>query len=413
MTFRQFAFNNVFRNKRLYAAYFLSSLFTVMVFFTFAIFAFHPTLTGGDMRTDVLQGLAVAGGIIYVFSFFFVLYSMSAFLQSRKKEFGVLLMYGMSNRQIRWMVFLENMVIGFFATVLGILLGLVFSKGILLIAENILVINEELNFYFPLMAIVVTFVSFIVLFFFISVFVTFILRTNKLIKLIKGDKIGKSEPKFSIILVILAVLLLGSGYAIALMVKGVYVVAALLPVAALVTLGTYLLFTQLSVFVIRKLKSRENLFWKQTNMLLFSDLAYRMKDNARTFFMVAIISTVAFSAIGTLVGLNSFLAEGLRTANPFSYEYYVGENEQNIEAVEQTLAEYDLTTEKAEVELTYFDSEGQWTLITTADKYNTFAHLIGEKEIELAADQVTVVEQSDANMMAPPKDLENTSITLA
>src|SRR5690625_2844165 len=105
MTFRQFAFNNVFRNKRLYAAYFLSSLFTVMVFFTFAIFAFHPTLTGGDMRTDVLQGLAVAGGIIYVFSFFFVLYSMSAFLQSRKKEFGVLLMHGMSNRQIRWMVF--------------------------------------------------------------------------------------------------------------------------------------------------------------------------------------------------------------------------------------------------------------------------------------------------------------------
>src|SRR5690625_3966899 len=189
MTFRQFAFNNVFRNKRLYAAYFLSSLFTVMVFFTFAIFAFHPTLTGGDMRTDVLQGLAVAGGIIYVFSpataggiiyvfsFFFVLYSMSAFLQSRKKEFGVLLMHGMSNRQIRWMVFLENMVIGFFATVLGILLGLVFSKGILLIAENILVINEELNFYFPLMAIVVTFVSFIVLFFFISVFVTFIFST--------------------------------------------------------------------------------------------------------------------------------------------------------------------------------------------------------------------------------------------
>ena len=44
MTFRRFAFNNVVRNKRLYAAYFLSSMFTVMVFFTFAIFAFHPVL---------------------------------------------------------------------------------------------------------------------------------------------------------------------------------------------------------------------------------------------------------------------------------------------------------------------------------------------------------------------------------
>src|SRR5690625_4735501 len=406
MTFRQFAFNNVFRNKRLYAAYFLSSLFTVMVFFTFAIFAFHPTLTGGDMRTDVLQGLAVAGGIIYVFSFFFVLYSMSAFLQSRKKEFGVLLMHGMSTRQIRWMVFLENMVIGFFATVLGILLGLVFSKGILLIAENILVINEELNFYFPSMAIVVTFVSFIVLFFFISVFVTFILRTNKLIKLIKGDKIGKSEPKFSIILVILAVLLLGSGYAIALMVKGVYVVAALLPVAALVTLGTYLLFTQLSVFVIRKLKSRENLFWRQTNMLLFSDLSYRMKDNARSFFMVAIISTVAFSAIGTLFGLNSFLTKGIIDAHPTSLSYFVddemkeSEINEHLNFIEKTLQQYDLDYESAHVELSRFEQvEGEPSfLITTASEYNKIAQLIGEKTIEVKGNEVIPVERSSRTL---------------
>src|SRR5690625_6824804 len=89
MTFRQFAFNNVARNKRLYAAYFLSSLFTVMVFFTFANFAFHPTLTGGDMNEKVVLGLGVAGGIIYLFSFFFIMYSMSSFLQSRKREFGL------------------------------------------------------------------------------------------------------------------------------------------------------------------------------------------------------------------------------------------------------------------------------------------------------------------------------------
>src|SRR5699024_10967075 len=94
VTFRQFAFINVIRNKRLYAAYFLSSLFTVMVFFTFAIFAFHPVFFDGSIRGEVLYGMAVAGGIIYVFSFFFVLYSMSAFLQSRKKEFGLLMTQG-------------------------------------------------------------------------------------------------------------------------------------------------------------------------------------------------------------------------------------------------------------------------------------------------------------------------------
>src|SRR5699024_12032893 len=81
-------------------------------------------------------------------------------------------------------------------------------------------------------------------------------------------------------------------------------------------------FTQLSVYVIRKLKSKQGLFWRKTNMLLFSDLSHRMKDNARAFFMVAIISTVAFIAIGTLVGLNSFLMEGLKKANLYKFTYY-------------------------------------------------------------------------------------------
>src|SRR5690625_700903 len=155
------------------------------------------------MRTDVLQGMSVAGGIIYVFSFFFVLYSMNAFLRSRNKEFGILLMHGMSNQQIRWMVFLENMIVGFFATVIGIGLGLLFSKAILLIAENVLVIEGQLNFYFPTLAIIITFVSFILLFFFISLFIAFILRTKKLITFIKGEKTERREPKFSIVLALL------------------------------------------------------------------------------------------------------------------------------------------------------------------------------------------------------------------
>src|SRR5699024_6183619 len=182
------------------------------VFFTFANFAFHPAFAEGNIRSDVLKGMAVAGTIIYIFSFFFILYSMSAFLQSRKKEFGILVIQGMSSGQIRRMVFLENMLIGLFATIAGIGLGVVFSKALLLVAENVLVLDAALSFYIPLEAILITFVSFIVLFLFISVFVTFVLRTNKLTKLIKSEKIGKSEPKSSIILVILAALLLIAGY---------------------------------------------------------------------------------------------------------------------------------------------------------------------------------------------------------
>src|SRR5690625_7809794 len=105
MTFRQFVIKNVIRNKRLYVAYFLSSMFTVMVFFTFAMFAFHPAFSKAGFNQDALLGMGVAGGIIYVFSFFFVLYSMGSFFQSRKKELGLLMMHGIPRWQLRFMAF--------------------------------------------------------------------------------------------------------------------------------------------------------------------------------------------------------------------------------------------------------------------------------------------------------------------
>lgn len=395
MTFRQFAFNNVIRNKRLYAAYFLSSLFTVMVFFTFSIFANHPALSGNDMNSVVARGMNTSAGIIYVFSFFFILYSMSSFLQSRKREFGLLMIQGMSLRQIRLMVFLENMLTGFFATLGGILLGLVFAKGILLIAENVLIIESKLPFYFPTKALLTTFISFIVLFFCISLFVTYVLRSKKLIELIKGNKISKGEPKAGLFLTLVAVILLGAGYTVALVAKGLEVVFVMIPVIVVVTLGTYLLFTQLSVYIIRRLRKNESIFWFKTNMLLFSDLAFRMKDNARTFFMVAMVSTVAFSAIGTLFGFQSVLTSGVKNvnANTFTLKVYDEENEkQNVEFINQTLQEEKIEAKSEHTVLNYYHIADDEILITSESDFNRFASLIEDKQIDVKDGQVLVVE---------------------
>lgn len=409
MTFRQFAFNNVLRNKRLYAAYFLSSLFTVMVFFTFAIFAFHPAFREEGMNEKAFFAMAVAGGIIYVFSFFFVLYSMSSFLQSRKKEFGLLMMQGMSSRQIRLMVFLENMLIGFIATIGGILLGLVFAKAILLLAENVLIISESLDFYMPVMAIIVTFLSFIVLFLFISFFVSFILRTRKLIDLIKGDKKDKGEPKASVWLSLFAALLLIAGYATALWAKGVTVMMVMIPVIVLVVLGTYLLFSQLSVFIIRRLKRNEGIFWRKTNMVLFSDLSFRMKDNARSFFMVAIISTVAFSAIGALFGTYSYLTKGLVQANPYTYMYTPYEDtkhvEKNVQFAEKTIREAGIQTEKERIHEQYYPfAKNDEVLIIPISDYNRMARLLDKKELDLKGKEAVVGQKSIANISNDTRD---------
>lgn len=398
MTFRKFAFNNVLRNKRLYAAYFLSSMFMVMVFFTFSVFSFHPALSGNSLNTSAYIGMKVSSIIIFVFSFFFILYSMSSFLHSRKKEFGLLMMQGMSLKQIRSMVFLENMVIGLFASISGIVLGLVFAKAILLLGENVFILNGKLNFYIPLQAILLTFLAFIVLFFFISLFVSYVLRSNKLITLIKGNKMSKGEPKANIFLSFLAAILLTAGYGTAVSAESDMVINVMIPVIIMVTIGTYLFFTQLSVFIIKRLKTKKKFFWKKTNMILFSDLSFRMKDNARTFFMVTMVSTVAFSAIGTLYGFQSGLElEVSRNPYTFSYESNGENEEQEVQLINDTLQKEKVKANSEHAMLTAYKMSTGWTLIAKESDFNRFAKLIGEESIEIEDGQLLVVEFSDAS----------------
>ena len=54
------------------------------------------------------------------FSFLFVLYSVNAFLKSRNKEFGILLMQGITPGQLRKLITAENMIIGVMSIAAGL-----------------------------------------------------------------------------------------------------------------------------------------------------------------------------------------------------------------------------------------------------------------------------------------------------
>src|SRR5699024_10221050 len=198
--------------------------------------------------------------------------------------------------------------------------------------------------------------------------------------------------------------LLAGGYGTALLVNGAAVIVVMIPVILVVIIGTYFLFTQLSVYVINFLKKRKRVFWKKTNMILLSDLAFRMKDNARTFFMVAIISTVAFSAIGTLFGLQTYLTGGIKEANPFTFTYVADEETgdqatQDIEKIDQLLEERAIEAKRVTTELEYYvTDDGSETLIASESMYNDFADLLGEKAIHLENNEIIGVRQSAAMM---------------
>lgn len=371
MNFRQFVYRNTMRNKPLYLAYFLSTLVSVMVFFTFSTMAFHPILQSG-VSQNLKVGMLGSAVLIFGFSFFFVIYSLNIFLQSRKKEFGLLLIQGMSMKQLRRMISLETLVIGFWSIIFGSLLGVGFSQLILFAAKQLIGVNFDA--YFPVKAIVLTIVSFSLLFLVSSGVAQFQLPKQTIQQLLKADEQGKGAITFSKVKSVIAFLLLAIGYTIALLSQGMTVIMAFLPVLVMVVIGTFMLFSQLSVQIIEGLKKHLSFFWKKRNLVVFSDLAFRMKDNARSFFLITIVSTVAFVAVGTLYGVQAIF---LGVMNYIPYDFQAPTEQPYIQKVDQTLSSLHITAEKA----SYTDyADEQQTTIHASD-YNKVAKLLGKETL--------------------------------
>ncbi|GIN85896.1 ABC transporter permease [Heyndrickxia sporothermodurans] len=406
MNLRQFAIHNVLRNRRTYMAYFLSSAFSVMIFFTYSLLLFHPDLQGELKSTsDTISalgsmGMRVAQVIIFIFSFFFLLYSVSAFLKLRKKEFGILTILGMARNQFHRLLFIENMVIGFASIIAGITVGIIFSKFILAICANILAIDQGLKFYVPMKAIWMTAGAFLLLFLLISLFTSRLIKNSTVIELVKSEEKPKPEPKASLWLSLLAVILIATGYGMVLCfaILQMFSITLLFSGVGLTILGTYFLFTQLSVYAFRSLKNRDYIFFKRTNILTISELMYRMKDNAVMFFLVAIISAAAFTGIGTCLALgNPGLSE---MTNPYAFSYSSTDKQkekQTIEHIQQELTKAKFSYKMGSYTPIYTTTGV--TLIKQSD-YNSLAKALGYKTEDLSKNQAiltpTTVSQKNS-----------------
>ncbi|EJV72353.1 ABC transporter permease [Bacillus mycoides] len=394
MTFRQFAFNNIFRNKRTYAAHFLSCAFSIMIFFTYALLLFHPDLQGELKSTSTTisafgtLGFTISQGLIFVFSFFFILYSVSSFLKTRKKEFGILMMQGMSMRQLKKLLLIENMLIGIGSICIGIIIGLIFSKLVLLISASVLMINNGLPFYIPIQAVLLTVITFLFLFLIVSLVTFKMVKVTELVELIQAEEKPKPEPKSSILLSLLSLISIGCGYISVFRFISSHSFIMLGIGVLLVIIGTYFLYTQCSVYILHLAKRSESFFLKRTNILTFSELIYRMKDNATMFFIVSIISAVAFTAIGTTAALGN--RDLVRMTNPYTFLYVSFETDKevnkNLSTIKKHLADANIPYRMASSSNKYTESN---VYVIKLSEYNELARALGyqqetiEKEDEI------------------------------
>ncbi|OQR54857.1 FtsX-like permease family protein [Bacillus sp. CDB3] len=328
MNFRQFAFKNITRNSSAYFAYFISSSFSIATFFSFAVYIFHPKLEDLHTIHIMVAIMNFSEVVIVVFSFFFLLYSIKAFLTVRKKQFAVLTILGIAKKQLYQLVFMENMLIGFFSLFFGMQFGLVFSQFFLLVTAKI-THAPGIYLYWPTNAFILTTIVFLGLFIVVSAFTPMLIRTKKSEHLLKTIPFTQKECKISIIISLLGVICLMCGYALAgyynyfsSLVDNRYSFLIIFVIPTLVTIGTYFFFRQTSFLLIYILKKRRKFYMKRINMLWISDLASRIRPNINMFFIVTMLSTISFTMIICLVSIDKLRKNDIIGSSPFAFSYF-------------------------------------------------------------------------------------------
>lgn len=318
MSFRRFAFLNVKRNAGAYAAFFLSSGFAVTIFFMYAMFMFHPDFDKEQMGATVRMGMQAAEAVVFLFSFLFVLYSTGAFLKARSKEFGLLTLLGATGNQLNRLVWMENMAIGLAAIVSGIFVGVVLSKLFLLYGAKVIGM-KPLPFYWSWQAALLTIAAFVTLFMLVSLFTAAFIRRSRSLEMLQGAHKPKPEPKASVLLAAVSCLSFAAAFWL-LATSELEKLQTVLLLIGFMLIGTYLFYTQLSVLLLRLLKRNRPLFWRGVNLLWISEMAYKIKDNARMFFMITAVTAMACVAAGIVITQKE-VGKKEYVQNPFAFRY--------------------------------------------------------------------------------------------
>ncbi|KAA1183474.1 FtsX-like permease family protein [Paenibacillus sp. B2(2019)] len=395
MNFPQFAFNNVKRNSRAYFAFFLSSAFMVMIFFSYSVFIYHPGVASIELGTNSAAGMKIASYIVFVFAFFFVLYSISAFLKLRNLEFGILMMLGARSGQINKLILIENMLIGLLSIVTGMSFGMLLSKLFLLLSTTIMGM-DHLPFYWPVKPLLITSISFISLFLVISIFTLLFIRKHQVLDLLKGSVKPKKEPRVSWLLSLLGLLLLTAG---ALAIRKQLSPITLLVAAVTGIAGTYFFYSQLSVLGIRLLKLSRKRLWRGTNLLWISEMSYKIKDNARMLFLVTVVTSLACMASGFILSMNQANIE-LYKSSPFAMEYSIykpGKTPPDLEPIHNKLqnAKVEYTENKIELISASIQSPGkedtQSIDLISWSQFNQLASKMDMSEVAPLSDKEAVL----------------------
>ena len=301
------AVQSIRSNRKFYLPYILALLGDVAAIYIMSALMNDPGVK--DMTPGRPNGymyvsafMAIGKVIAYLFSAIFVLYINGFLMKQRKKELGLYNILGMGKGHIAVVLAIETVYIGVLGVGGGIAVGLILHKLVSLILHRLVGMPVPFGFYVSWSGMAQTAVLFAALLALTLLANLNKVRVSKPIELLQGGQVGEREPKTRWVMTLLGVAALGAGYYIAIAAQtGVDALAAYFVAVGLVIIGTYCLFTAVSIFVLKALRRNKRFYYQTSHFIGISGMLYRMKQNAVGLANICILCTMVMVMVsGTL-----------------------------------------------------------------------------------------------------------------
>ncbi|MHC9532126.1 FtsX-like permease family protein [Dellaglioa sp. L3N] len=258
--------------------------------------------------------------LLAIITLFYIIYANTFLMSMRQRDYGMFMMLGAKKRKIGRLIFMETLIVGLIATVVGTLVGIGLTAGVghLLINKMDISAQSFQPFYFP--AILITLLFFVVLFMLAAVFNRRALLNTPILKLLNEAEQpqGKTmKPNAILFQSVLGLVLIGSGYYL-LSHMAQYQVAGLFGSIAAIFIGTFLIFNSLFSGLVQLLKRSKGFSEKQLNTFLLGQLSFRLGELNRVLTMVAMLFALALGAITVGMGFSSIVDETVAATSPYS-----------------------------------------------------------------------------------------------
>ncbi|MGN4668776.1 FtsX-like permease family protein [Bacillus cereus group sp. MYBK234-1] len=273
---------------------------SISIFYMFQTLALNKSFLESNAMINSIGVVFQTGSVLLgIITFFYILYANSFLLSLRQKEFGMYMMLGAKKHKITVLMFLETIMIGIASLAIGITVGVGLAQGIgkLLMKQLDFTASGYQGFYVP--SIALTCVFFFILFLLSAIMNSIKLSRISVLQLIHADASAERtmiKGKWTGVIAILAIILLGIGYASMIYMNKLKEQGLMIAMLT-TTAGTYLLFTSVLPLIIKKLKGNKNRNEKGLNAFTFSQLNFRVTSLTKVLATVAMLVALGAGAI--------------------------------------------------------------------------------------------------------------------